>query len=108
LKFQRRASNSLAVASVASFLALEKGVCREARIVLGSVAPIPLLAGKAGASLSGKKVNTEGMAHAAGLARDEAKPITDVRGTKEFRRELVYVLTYRSLTQAVERIGSSE
>jgi carbon-monoxide dehydrogenase medium subunit len=107
LKFQRRASNSLAVASVASFLALDHGMCRDARIVLGSVAPIPLLAEKAGASMVGKRVNTAGMAHAAGLARDEAKPITDVRGTEAFRRDLVYVLTYRSLSRAAERIESN-
>jgi len=103
-KFQRRASNSLAVASVASFLDLRDGVCRNARVVLGAVAPTPLLAEKASASLVGGDVGDAAVTRAAELARDEAKPITDVRGTEGFRRELVYVLTQRTLKRVVERI----
>jgi len=104
LKFQRRASNSLAVASVGAYLALEDAVCKEARIVLGAVAPIPLLAKEASASLEGKAVDDETISRAAQIARDEAMPITDVRGSVDFRRELVQVLTRRALTQASERI----
>lgn len=105
-KFQRRASNSLAVASVASFLDVQDGVCREARIVLGSVAPIPLLAERAGALLAGKAPDAGALARAAEIARDEAKPITDVRGTEKFRRELVYALTRRTLSRVLERVYS--
>ncbi len=104
LKFQRRASNSLSVASAGAFLTLADGVCTEARIVLGAVAPIPLLAEKASASLTGEAMNPEVIARAAEIARDEAMPITDVRGSVDFRRELVQVLTQRALNQAVERI----
>ena len=104
LKFQRRASNSLAVASVGAFLDLKDGTCREARIVLGAVAPVPLLAEKASAALRGKCVTEEAINETAGLAREEARPITDVRGTEEFRRELVYVLTRRAIQQVVEKI----
>jgi carbon-monoxide dehydrogenase medium subunit len=104
LKFQRRASNSLAVASVGAFLAVEDGVCRVARVVLGAVAPIPLLAEEASASLTAQAVSTETIARAAEIARDEAMPITDVRGSVDFRRELVEVLTRRALEQAAGRI----
>jgi carbon-monoxide dehydrogenase medium subunit len=104
LKFQRRASNSLAVAGVGSFLRLHDGSCREARIVLGAVAPIPLLAKEASASLIGKHIDQQTIQRAAELARDEAKPITDVRGREGFRRELVYVLTQRALHRAAEKI----
>ena len=103
LKFQRRASNSLAVASAGAFLALADGTCNEARVVLGAVAPIPLLAQKASAALEGEPVSPEAIARAAAIARDEAMPITDVRGSVDFRRELVQVLTQRALTQALER-----
>jgi CO/xanthine dehydrogenase FAD-binding subunit len=85
-KFQRRASNSLAVASAGTYLDINDGKCREARIVLGAVAPIPLFAEKASASLVGHKVDDEAIRRAAGLARDEALPITDVRGSEDFRR----------------------
>jgi carbon-monoxide dehydrogenase medium subunit len=103
-KFQRRASNSLAVASVAAYLDVDKGQCRDARIVLGAVAPIPLFAEDASASLVGKKVDDDTIGRAAGLARDEALPITDIRGSEDFRRELVHVLTRRALQRVVERI----
>jgi carbon-monoxide dehydrogenase medium subunit len=100
MKFQRRASNSLAVASVASYLRIAGGRCSEARIVLGSVAPIPLLAAQAGALLVGQVVSDEAVTHAAETARDEAAPITDVRGSADFRRRLVQVLTGRTLKRA--------
>jgi carbon-monoxide dehydrogenase medium subunit len=104
-KFQRRASNSLAVASAGAVLRVENGAFREARIVLGAVAPTPLLAKKASASLTGKAIDEETIRNAAAVARDEAIPITDVRGTENYRRELVYVLTRRAIERAVERIG---
>jgi carbon-monoxide dehydrogenase medium subunit len=103
-KFQRRASNSLAVASVGAYLDIKKGKCREARIVLGAVAPIPLFAEDASASLIGEVVNEESIERAAGLARDGALPITDVRGSEDFRRELVRVLAQRALKRIVKRI----
>ena len=103
LKFQRRASNSLSVASAAAFLATADGVCSEARIVLGAVAPIPLLAREASASLAGQPVTAETIEQAAAIAREEAMPITDVRGSVDFRRELVQVLTRRALTLALAR-----
>jgi carbon-monoxide dehydrogenase medium subunit len=104
LKFQRRASNSLAVASAAAFLSVGNGVCREARIVLGAVAPVPLFAARAGASLLGQPVSPENIAIAAELARNEACPISDVRGTQGYRRELVHVLTRRALKTVAENI----
>ncbi len=104
LKYQRRDSNSLAVAGVATYLDIRDGICRETRIVLGAVAPTPLLARRAGASLKGKKVDEEAIEQAASLAREEARPITDVRGTADYRRELVAVLTGRALKQVVEKL----
>jgi carbon-monoxide dehydrogenase medium subunit len=103
LKFQRRASNSLSVASVGACVTLVEGTCSEARIVLGAVAPIPLLAQRASASLTGEAVTSETIARAAAIARDESMPITDVRGSVDFRRDLVQVLTRRALQRAVER-----
>ncbi len=108
LKYQRRASNSLAVASVASFLDIQNGICREARIVLGAVAPVPLLSEKASGALVGKKIQEETIEQAAIIARDDARPITDVRGTENYRRELVYVLTKRATMRATERIRNSK
>lgn len=107
LKFRRRASNSLAVAGVATFLDISQGICQEARIVLGAVAPRPLLAEKASAFLIGRKVNDKAISTVAELAREESQPITDVRGSREFRRELVFILTKRALKNGVEKISNA-
>lgn len=103
-KFQRRASNSLAVASVASFLDIQNGICRNARIVLGAVAPVPVFAEKAGMALVGKRIENEVIEQAASFARDDTKPITDIRGTKDYRREIIYILTKRAIRRAAGKL----
>jgi len=77
-----------------------------ARIALGAVAPTPLLAAEAGDWLAGQMVTPESIEKAAGLAQAAARPITDMRGTAEFRRHLVGVLTRRTLMAAIERAYS--
>ena len=74
--------------------------CRNARIVLGAVAPVPLFAVKASQSLLDTPADEAAIETAAKLARQEARPITDLRATDEYRRELVQVLTRRALREA--------
>ncbi len=106
-KFRRRASNSLGVASVAAYLEMSAGICRNARIVLGAVAPVPLFAVKASQSLLETPVDETAMDTAGKLARQEARPITDLRATDDYRRELVQVLTKRALREACAAIRGS-
>jgi carbon-monoxide dehydrogenase medium subunit len=103
-RFQLRDGNAIAVVSVAAGLLLgEEGNVRDARIVLGAVAPIPKLVDAAGAVLVGKPPGDEAFGAAADAAMAAAEPISDVRGSAEFRRELVGVLTRRALATALER-----
>ncbi len=74
-----------------------------ARISLAAVAPTPLLAEDAGNLLAGQPVSDESISQAAAAARAIAKPITDMRGTIEFRLHLTGVLTERVLKRAVQR-----
>ena len=106
-KFRRRASNSLGVASVAAYLEMSGDTCRNARIVLGAVAPIPLLTTKASQSLLDTPVDEVAIDTAAKLARQEARPITDLRATDNYRRELVQVLTRRALREACAAVRGS-
>lgn len=76
---------------------------QEVRIALGAVAPTPLLAEEAGERLAGQPVNAESIALAVDAARSLAAPITDMRGTREYRIHATGVLVRRVLEAAVAR-----
>lgn len=79
-----------------------------ARIALGAVAATPLFATAAGDTLAGQPVNDETIAAAAAAARETATPITDMRGTAEYRTHLTGVLTERVVKTAVARARGEE
>jgi carbon-monoxide dehydrogenase medium subunit len=106
-RFSLRKGSALAVASAAARVVLRDGSIESARVVLGAVAPIPLLVERCGEVLAGHAPSEERLARAAEAAAAGAQPITDVRGTAEFRRELVRVLTARALKAAVRRAGGA-
>lgn len=76
---------------------------REARICLGAVAPTVIRATDAEEALAGQQPSDELFAQAAQLAQRAATPISDVRGSAEFRSYLVDVMTKRCLGIALER-----
>ena len=99
-RFGLRAGMSVAVAAVAARVVLSDGAIADARLALGAVAPVPLPAPRAAESLRGRPPGPEAFAEAARLAAEEARPITDVRGSAEYRRKVVAVLTARALAAA--------
>ena len=103
LRHTPRRELDIAVVGVASQLTLSDGVCSKARISLGAVAPTPLRAREAEAALEGQEVTPDLIERTAELAVQAARPISDQRGSAEFRRHLVRVLTRRTLTTALER-----
>lgn len=78
-----------------------------ARIALGAVAPTPLFVEEAGAFLAGKAISEENIREAARIAQAAARPISDLRGTAEHRKQLCGVLTRRALEKAIERARAS-
>ncbi|MFQ5590255.1 MAG: FAD binding domain-containing protein [Phycisphaerae bacterium] len=103
-RFALRDGNAIAVAGVAASLLLDdSNTVRDARIVLGAVAPIPKLAQRAAALLNNQPADEDSFSSAAAAAAEEAEPISDVRGSADFRRELVNVLTRRALMTALEQ-----
>jgi carbon-monoxide dehydrogenase medium subunit len=93
----------IAVVGVASSLTIADGVCTRARIALGAVAPVPMRASAAEARLEGEVVTPALIDEAADLAVPACSPISDQRGSAEYRLHLVRVLTRRTLTTAYER-----
>ena len=73
------------------------------RVALCAVGPTPMFVPEIGDALAGKTITEKLLRKAAGLARDAAKPIDDIRGTAEFRKHITAVLTERVLRTAIAR-----
>ena len=110
LRFIPRNEMDIAVANAAARVDLDEtgATFKTVRIAIGAVAPTPLFVEAAGAALNGKPVSDESIAEAAGIARDAATPINDMRGTIEHRKQLVEVLTTRALRRAITRANNEE
>ncbi len=104
LKMERRVGD-YATVGVAAFLVLGDGVCERAGIGLTSVGPTPTRAKSAEESLQGKRLDEDTIGQAAQLAAQESRPTADLRGSVEYKRDLVRVLTVRALHRALERAG---
>ena len=103
LKLERKVGD-YATAGVAVQITLnDAGVCRRAGIGLTNVGFSPLKAKKAEAFLAGKALDQSTIKQAAELAAEESQPIDDIRGSADYKRDLVRVLTTRALTRAFER-----
>jgi carbon-monoxide dehydrogenase medium subunit len=98
-----RKQMDIAVVGVGVALTLSGDTIQRARVALGAVAPTPVRAPSAEAALEGQPASAETFASAAQAATQDCSPISDVRGSAEFRRHLVRVLTERMLTLAASR-----
>jgi carbon-monoxide dehydrogenase medium subunit len=94
----------LATVGVAVALTLERERCGEIRIALGAVAPTPIRARAAEDALRGRPLDGAAIGAAARIAMGECRPISNVRGSAEYRREMVGVLTARAIERAREAV----
>ncbi len=107
LKLERKVGD-FATAAVAVQLDLDaKGMCEQAGIGLTNVGSMPIKAAAAEAALRGKRPDEATIKRAADLAAQAAQPAADLRGSAEYKKDLVRVLTARALRKAVERAGGS-
>jgi carbon-monoxide dehydrogenase medium subunit len=100
-KFGLRRSGALAVVGVAASVVAVKFHVEEARIVLGAVGPVPMRAKKAEALLVGTLATEAALEEAGRAAAAECRPISDIRGSEEYRRDMVRVFTKRALRKAL-------
>jgi aerobic carbon-monoxide dehydrogenase medium subunit len=101
-----RLESDIAVVNAGAGVAVGRdGRCTWARLALGAVAPTPLRARRAEALLVGRPFDAAAVRAAAERAAAETRPVTDVRSTAEYRREMSRVLVARALAECLERIG---
>ncbi|HBB15506.1 MAG TPA: hypothetical protein DCZ97_00355 [Syntrophus sp. (in: bacteria)] len=108
-KYSPRKAMDLAVVGVGCVLTLdaEKKRCLNSRIVLGAVSPIPLRVRKAEAMVNGREITEKEIEEAGVVASQEANPITDVRGSAEYRREMVKVFVKTGIREVLNLIRTS-
>jgi carbon-monoxide dehydrogenase medium subunit len=101
LKHASRGAADLAIVGVAVIATLDGGYCRNVQIALGAVAPMPMRARNAERVLEGKEINDALIEQAARAAAAESRPITDVRGSANYRREMVKVFTQWAIRRVI-------
>ena len=109
LRFITGQNLDISVAGVGSLIALERGegVCQKARIALSAVSPRPTRARDAEAVLEGRVIDEVLIREAGKKAVNHCDPITDLRGTIEYRKELIEVLTRSVVTKCLGSLGVS-
>ena len=107
LKLMRRAAMDLAQVGVAVCLSFdpEKRICRRARIALGAVGSTPIRVPKAEQILLNREVDETVGKEAGKMASKEASPRSSFRASKEYRKEMIEVLTKRAVMAAHRRIN---
>ena len=100
-----RKADAISVLSVAVWVERDAaGVCRKARIALGSVAPTPIRVRAAEDCLTGQPLTPALIQEAASLAAEAARPIDDLRGSAAYRQRVVEVVTRRLLIAVVGQV----
>jgi carbon-monoxide dehydrogenase medium subunit len=106
LRFIPRTEMDIAVVGAGVSVTLDpSGVCTDARVVLGAVAPTALLVADAAAALIGRTLDATALDGLDQAAQCACKPIDDKRGTIEYRIKVAGVMARRAATIAYERAG---
>jgi CO/xanthine dehydrogenase FAD-binding subunit len=97
VKFGARPALDISAVSIGVAGVRRDGVLSDVRVAFGAVAPTPMRAPRTEAALEGRRLDAVTIAAAAAVARDEVRPISDVRASDWYRRELIHNLTKRVL-----------
>ena len=103
LRFIPRTEMDIAVVGCAVNLSLENGVVTAAKVVLGAVGPKVILAHSAANCLVGTKLDDSSLSRFSAECSQIAKPISDKRGSEEFRKDIIGVIAQRAARKAYDR-----
>jgi carbon-monoxide dehydrogenase medium subunit len=101
IKLGRRSAMAISVVSVAVLLEMANGKCKKARISLGAVAPKPVRAYGVEEMLEGGEITENLIGACCEHVQREINPITDIRATADYRREMSSVLLRRLLREVI-------
>ena len=99
----RRKAFTLSVVSAAAYVEMKRDKVKVARLAFGSVAETPIRTPEVEEMLRGKAITAKLLDRAAESVKAAVAPITDIRGTAEYRRDMCGVLMRRTLAEAAER-----
>lgn len=102
IKHAVRKAMDLAIIGVAVKIKAENGICTDAKIALGAVAATPVRAPKAEEILIGKKLTDDVIKEASIAAMNSCNPISDIRASAEYRKDMIRVFTKRAIKKALE------
>lgn len=101
MKLGLRNSTSISIVSVAVILVLRKNTCQKARVALGAVAPTPIRAYRVENILEGAMISPKTIQECSALLDKEISPISDIRGSAEYRRLVTSALFRRAIREAL-------
>ena len=104
IKHAVRKAMDLAIIGVAVKLRVENGYCTDARIALGAVATTPIRAPRAEEVLIGSRLTDDVIIKASEEAMNSCNPISDIRASAEYRKDMIRVFTKRAVKQAMESL----
>jgi len=99
VRFLRTAAEHRPLINLAITITHDGKLCREARLVVGATTPIPARVTRCEDFLAGKTVTPEIAAEAASIAAADINAISDLRGSEEYRRDMVRVVTRRTICE---------
>jgi len=105
IKLGRRNAHTLSIVAVAALVKVEDERFGDVRIALNAVAPTPIRALKTEKALIGENVSIEVIEEKVKLVAEEVNPITDVRASAEYRREMSVVLTRDAIIESLKNLG---
>jgi len=105
IKLGRRDAFTLSIVAVATAVSVKNGKFSDVRISLNAVAPTPIRAYTAENYLKGKDVTIDEIKKAAELVLKDISPISDVRASAEYRKEMSVLLTIDSIVKSLDRLG---
>ena len=101
IKLTVRHAMELAMVGVAVQMTVNSNICEDIKIALGAVSPVPMRARNAEAVIKGRPIDNELIDKVAKVSSQECSPISDVRASADYRREMVKVLTKRAIVETI-------